>query len=83
MTKGGGYGTLQSQQSMQNGDAKLQTAATDRGSLIVSVSHRQGGTELVTALFLIHACFFQKLSVLLLFLVALQLGAIRVILFRR
>ena len=36
-----GYGTLQSQQSMQRGDEKLQTAATDCSGLIVSVSDRQ------------------------------------------
>ena len=36
-----GYGTLQSQQSMQRGDEKLQTAATDSIGLIVSVLDRQ------------------------------------------
>ena len=41
LQKGAGYGTLQSQQSMQNGDAKFQTAATDCGGLIVSVSDQQ------------------------------------------
>ena len=41
MQKGVGYGTLQSQQSMQRGDEKLQTAATDCSGLIVSVSDRQ------------------------------------------
>ena len=41
MQKGGGYGTLQSQQSMQRGDKKLQTAATDFSGLIISVSDRQ------------------------------------------
>ena len=41
MQRGAGYGTLQSQQSMQNGDAKLQAPATDCSGLIVSVSDRQ------------------------------------------
>ena len=71
--KGGSYGTLQSRQSMQNGDAKLQTAETDCSVLIVSVSDRQWGTESVTALFLTPDWIFQNLSVLVLFLVALQL----------
>ena len=41
MQKAAGYGTLQSQQSMQRGDEKLQTAATYCSGLIVSVSDRQ------------------------------------------
>ena len=35
------YGTLQSQQYMQRGDEKLQSAANDCSGLIVSVSDRQ------------------------------------------
>ena len=73
MQKDAGYGTLQSQQSMQRGDAQLQTAATDCSGLIISVLERQCGTESVTALFLTHALIFQNLSVLVLFLVAHQL----------
>ena len=71
--KEAGYGTLQSQQSMQRGDGKLQTAATDFSELIASVSDRQWGTESVTALFLNHARIFQNLSVLVLFLDTLHL----------
>ena len=41
-------------------NAKLQTAATDCGGLIVSVSDRQGGTESVTALFLTTPGFFKN-----------------------
>ena len=61
-----------SQQSMQRGDAKLQTATNDCSGLIVSVSDRQWGTESVTALFLTHPWIFQNMSVLVIFLDALQ-----------
>ena len=73
MQKAAGYGTLQSQQSMQSCDEKLQTAATDCSGFIVSVSDRQWGTESVTALFFTHARIFQNLSDLVLFINALQL----------
>ena len=44
MQKAADYGTLHSQQSMQRGDKKLQTAATDCSGLILSVLEWQLGT---------------------------------------
>ena len=57
--KGAGYGILQSQQSMQRDDEKLQTAATNCSWLIVSFSDRQWGTLSVTRCSLPTIRFFQ------------------------